>query len=132
MPFLVTFQTDVFPLEREPENPYNPCYGYSVGVWLTPLLEESGAKVGNVEAEDWGWYMDVRIDGYTYLLGFTIHGEPAKATPDEVIIQIWKKRSIWERLRKKNLMDSNDPLLKLIDHEIKTLPIVGEVSISNK
>jgi hypothetical protein len=54
----IHFQSRLFDVAREPENPINPIRGTSLREWLRAHVPAHLA-MSAPEAEDWGWYSHV-------------------------------------------------------------------------
>lgn len=103
---ILRFTTAFFDVSKERPNPVNPIAGESLLLWLQaqarPQLELSAP-----EAEDWGWYSDVIVDGRAYTIGASASGdedddEGGNADPRgarEWVLQIVKHRSVSEKLQ---------------------------------
>lgn len=130
MSLLIQFETKAFNLDQEPENPFNPILGHSVGTWLAPLLKDDGLEVGEISPEDWGWFVDVFHKEDGYMLGFTAFEAQEDQNP-EILIQIVKRRSFWERLTAKNKLTNTEPLIYLIKKHLEQLPIIGEIEFTS-
>lgn len=118
MEYLIRFNTNKFNLEEEKENSINPIHGYSVGEWLKPILEGNNINVTKIDDEDWGWYCYATVDSQKYLIGFiALPGDNEKA---QIMIQIHKERSFFERLFGKNKLSSNEALIKIISSIISS------------
>ena len=113
MACVLTFETDFFDSIEEPENPINPILGHAVGEWIRDKLSEATIRTTEIEAEDWGWYCDVELEGQKYMLGFT-RNEDEGDGPSEVVVQIEKHRSLMQRLRGQNGMTTDDRLVSKV------------------
>lgn len=113
MAHIISLETAMFDVRKEPENPINPIGGHSLLVWLRKALA-SEAQLTEPDAEDWGWYATVRFGGHEYLVGASAVGEPEGTAPSEWVIQIHRQRGWVERLLGRNRMSADDPLSALI------------------
>jgi hypothetical protein len=60
----VEFRSSKFPpYEGEPETINPGVWGQRIAEYLVQKLAERGIKAGEWGAEDWGWYVPLRIDG---------------------------------------------------------------------
>lgn len=109
MAHVIEFRSTTFDSTAEPENPFNPIKGHTLGVWLQTELEKRGVPSSKVEPEDWGWYSEVVHLGRTYLLGFIEYDED-----DQFAIQVERHRSLMEKLRGRGRMAPTDELSGLI------------------
>lgn len=115
-----TFQTDEFQSRSEPENPHNSIRGQSVAVWMKVQLETFGVGVTEVGAQDWGWCVDAQADGESYMLGFSILDADPNEN-EEIVVQVHKHRSLFEKLSGKNPLHTEDALLSLVRRVISDL-----------
>ena len=129
MHYIVIFESDHFDLAGEDPNPINPNHGQSVGLWMAPLLESRGLEVSEVLAEDWGWYLGATLGDRGYLVGFA--GHPAEETggASELIVQVGKHRSFWERITGKEKMDESDEVLALVVELVRSLDDATNIEI---
>jgi hypothetical protein len=118
MHYIVTFETAQFALAAEKPNPINPIHGISVGEWLLARLPEAVIPSGKIEAEDWGWAVDVTYAKFSYMFGFIALPDEQESEPAEVIIIVDKQRSLIEKLLGKNKFDTKDELLAIIKNLI--------------
>ncbi len=125
MNYIITFQSAIFDIENEKENPINPIKGVSLGEWISPLLEKKGILVSDVKAEDWGWYIDATLNGRKYIIGFIaiLDGD------GELIIQIIKKRTFFEVISFKNKMNEKDSMLKEVNAIVKSIKDVSNIEV---
>jgi hypothetical protein len=123
---VIRFKTRMFDLTKERPNPYNPIYGESLLLWLAQKTKGS-LEITPPDAEDWGWYSCAVREGRSYMLGVCVYDEEDGL--HEWVLQIDKKRSLLERVRGKEEMDSEDELLKLILSLLKNEPEFSDVSI---
>ena len=125
---VVSFRTSRFDVRSETPNPINPIAGESVLNWLRSELAKADYAATEPGTEDWGWYVDVRGNGASYLVGASADAE--SATPDiEWIVQVHKHRSLKEKILGQNKMAVDDPLVLLIESIVRSDPQMFEVSI---
>jgi hypothetical protein len=55
VPHIVSLETAVFDVRKEPKNPINPIGGHSLLAWLRRALA-SHLELTEPDGEDWGWY----------------------------------------------------------------------------
>ena len=128
MAHLVSFRTTKFDVRAEEPNPINPIAGQSVLNWLRGELAKAQYTVTEPGAEDWGWYVDVRGNGASYLVGASADAE--SSPPDaEWIIQVHKHRSLKEKILAQNKMTVDDSLVALIERIVRADPQIAEVSV---
>ena len=131
MAYLITFDSNYFDLENEKPNPINPIHGHSLGLWLTKQLKEKSIDTTDVDAEDWGWYIDVSLDNNKYLVGFIAHPAESESEVPELMVQIHKQRSFKEVITFKGKMDSSDKLLNIISEIINNFDSAKNIDIQH-
>jgi hypothetical protein len=113
---VISFDSDRFDVDAEPENDVNPIRGHSFLAWLARKLAPDGYRVDGPSTEDWGWYLDVVGPSGRYLVG-------ASALPGgkdvDWTIQISRSRSIRERLRGEGRIGLADPLVRTIEAHVR-------------
>lgn len=119
MIYVISFYSDTFGLKNEKVNTINPIKGISVGEWLNPILASKGVSLTDIDEEDWGWYSYATLANQKYLIGYIAIPENSKENTAEIIIQVHKERTIFEKLFGKNKLTSNDPLIKEVSSIIK-------------
>ena len=125
MAHLLTFQSPMFDPAKEPPNPINPIPGHAVLQWLKTVLENQGVSVTAIDAEDWGWYFEAKLED-KYLVGASGAGtSPAM----EWTIQVEKLRSLREKVFGKNKMTGADPLFRMIENGIRAEPAFQDVIV---
>jgi hypothetical protein len=128
MAHLVSFRTAKFDVRAEDPNPINPIPGQSVLRWLRSELAMAHCTVTEPSTEDWGWYVDVEVEGAHYLVGASADAEGA--TRDiEWILQVHKHRSLKEKILGQNKMTADDRLVALIERIVRADPQISEVSV---
>jgi len=118
MAHLISFSTRKFEPAKEKQNPSHPIAGQSVLQWLIPLLKENQYQASEPDAEDWGWFTDVKNDGTSYRVGASGKPEKLKAEVDWVV-KIEKNRNIFDKLFGRNQFTLDDPLAALIEKLIR-------------
>src|SRR5215471_10285059 len=103
MAHLVSFRTAKFDVRAEEPNPINPIAGQSVLNWLRVELRKTKYTATEPSTEDWGWYIDVRGEGSSYLVGASADADDP-ASDVEWIIQVHKHRSLKQKILGHNKM----------------------------
>ena len=141
MKLVLSFTTSKFDVTKEPPNEPNPIPGHSFLEWIGPELRGAGFEVDEPFGEDWGWCLEVRNADGRYFVGACAFPDeepadppaakpPAEASPPTAasaedppaidwIVQIWRTRSLGERLRGKGKMRREDALPELVDRLIR-------------
>lgn len=135
MAHLISFRTDAWDPADEPENPINPIPGRSALVWIRSDVLGEHDIATEPDYEDWGWYIDVEAAGSTYIVGSICFDEDddrlADAVPGEYdwTIQVVKRRRFADVVRRRNLMDRNDPLTARLAEAVQANPRFSDVSV---
>jgi hypothetical protein len=119
---VIHFQSRIFNLDAEPEN---PIPGASLLDWLGRHIPGMSAPA----PEDWGWYSHVELDGRRYLIGACAH-----ASPDgnhEWVLQIDKVRSFKEKLFGQARMTTRDPCFSSMHGLIQQEPGFTAISVES-
>jgi hypothetical protein len=126
----IYFKTSLFDVSKERENPINPIYGISLLEWLKSELE-GRIEITEPDAEDWGWYSDLKFDGNNYLIGACAHfdegGNPKE--PIEWVLQVDKYRSFKEKLFGKNKISVSDSCFIFFKNLLEENPNFNEVQV---
>ena len=117
MTHLVTFTSSRFAVSAETPNPINPIAGEGVLKWLQRELSAAGYEVTAPEPEDWGWYIYVRRQEISYLVGAS--SDVDQPDPREWIIQIHRQRSFMDKLAGRNKLTDDDPLTAHIERLVR-------------
>ncbi|HET9216920.1 MAG TPA: hypothetical protein VFR18_08075, partial [Terriglobia bacterium] len=124
---LVSFKTSRFDVTQETPNESNAYAGESVLRWLGDELAKHRYESTPPDMEDWGWYIDVKGAGNSYLVGASAgveyKDEPGSAlsydvTPNVMLdwtIQVHKSRTVMQKLLGKNKLAVEDPLCVLVE-----------------
>ena len=128
MAHLITFRSSKFDVTRETPNPINPIAGESVLLWLREKLRDSRYEATAPETEDWGWYVDVKGAGATYLVGASADAGERVASV-EWTIQIHKQRSLKDKITGGNKLAVDDPLSALVERIIRADPTIEAVDV---
>ena len=107
---VVRFTTALFDVARERPNPINPIFGESLLLWIAEKAKDEVA-VPIPDAEDWGWYADMDWKGRSYMLGASAADEEQNGQR-EWVLQIWKRRSVKERLLGQERMTGEDECVR--------------------
>jgi len=105
----IHFETLMFDVSKERDNPINPIYGISLLEWLKSELEGK-IEISEPDAEDWGWYSELEFEGGNYLIGACAHFEEGDDPQEAIewVFQVDKHRSFKEKLLGKNKMSVTD------------------------
>ena len=127
---VITFRSARFDIAGERPNPINPIAGESVLRWLREKLSESRYETTEPDAEDWGWYIDVKADGAAYLVGAS--GEADDDAPGHVdwTIQIDRHRSLKDKLTGSNKLAADDRLSAAIERLVRQDADAAEIEVS--
>lgn len=106
----IHFETNIFDVTLEEENPINPIYGSSLIIWLKEKLKDI-VEIDEPMAEDWGWYTLIDFNGRQYLIGTCGLADEGYQAGDSIewILQIDKYRSFKEKLLGREKMVEDDP-----------------------
>ena len=126
---VIHFQSRLFDVSREPENPINPIRGTSLLEWLLARVPPNLA-MSAPEAEDWGWYSHIDCQGRTYMVGSCVHENPDGN--HEWVLQIDKSRSIKERLLGQGKMSADDPCFTFLHDLITQEPAFTDVTVESE
>ena len=113
----ILFDSHRFNLSEVKEHFINPsCFGEDLAEWLRSKLLEQGIPTIKPDQEDWGWYIESTLGGNAYFIGIGGNGDELSADPNqgEWRISIEKHRPLWDRLRGKNEMSRNEPIIAVI------------------
>ena len=124
---VIHFQSRLFDVSVEPENPNNPVAGTSLLEWLRVRVPADVA-MSAPQSEDWGWYCDVTWRGRHYMIGAS-----ASQSTDgnhQWVLQVVKFRSFKERLLGKARMLPDDPCFAYFHGLILQEPAFTDVSVA--
>lgn len=122
------FNSRLFDLATERENPINPIPGVSLLEWLRANLPPP-LDLSEPDAEDWGWYSHLDFAGRTYLVGACAHEDASGAGNHEWVLQVDKLRSWREKLLGRETMAADDPCFAMLHARILKEPAFTDVSI---
>jgi hypothetical protein len=129
--FHILFETDRFNLSEVEDHFINPCcFGEDLAQWLREKLTEKGAIPGALGQEDWGWYLFVEQGSERYFVG--VGGNPtegaAARNEGEWRIMVERKRSLWDKLRGRNLITDADPIFAMIEDILREQADIRNIS----
>jgi hypothetical protein len=124
---VIHFQSRLFDVSGEPQNPINPIRGTSLLEWLRTRLPANLA-MSAPEAEDWGWYSHVDWHGRNYMVGACANENPNGN--HEWILQFDKSRSVQERLLGQAKMSADDPCFSFFHGLITQEPAFTDISVA--
>ncbi len=141
MTHLISFKSSRFDVTQETPNESNAFAGESVLSWLREELARHQYESTIPGMEDWGWYIDVKGAGSSYMVGASAEVE-YKDEADSALsydvsanamldwnLQIHKHRTVMEKLRGKNVMAADDALCVLIERIVRSDSRLEEVSV---
>jgi len=113
----VLFETDQFNVSVVHDHFVNPCcFGEDLAAWLQSKLADRGIQAGKQGQEDWGWYLQVEFQKNSYFLGMSGNaGEPETGSNQgewRIIVEL--KRSLYDRIKGRNKIGEDDPMLRVI------------------
>jgi hypothetical protein len=132
MAHVINFKTSRFDVTKETPNPNNPIAGESMLTWLRGELEKAQYRATVPDAEDWGWYVDVRGSDASYLVGASADAEGPSGGNIEWTIQVHKHRSAKDKILGRNKMAADDPLTALIERILRADPQMAELTIDRE
>ena len=131
MAHIISFRTGLFDPASEPENPINPIAGQSALVWLRKRVLGQVYEATEPDYEDWGWYIEVHGDGATYTVGAICFDEDREPNQShfEWMIQVVKRRRVFDVLRGRNAMTVDDELTATISDALRADPAFEGVTV---
>ena len=127
---VITFRSARFDITRERPNPINPIVGESLLQWLREQLSASRYETTEPDAEDWGWYIDVKADGTVYLVGASGEADDDATGSVDWTIQIDKHRSLKDKLSGSNQLADDDRLSAEIERLVRQDAGAGGIEVS--
>ena len=115
-------------MSGEPPNPINPIPGESVLRWLREKLAASGYGLSK---PDWGWYVDVRGHGASYLVGASGDAGDGRGDVDWTV-QIHKHRSLKDKVTGRNQLRPDDALSAAIERMLRDEASVTTLEVSRE
>ncbi len=127
MPYLLAFSSAKFDVSKESPNPINPIAGESVLAWLRTALIAAHYQVTEAAPEDFGWLVEVRGGGASYMV---VASGDAQVTDAEIAwtIQVRKNRSLSDKLLGKNQLTVDDPLLGVVERTLRVADGIRNIS----
>jgi hypothetical protein len=141
MALVVCFRTSVFDVTRETPNSINAIAGQSVLTWLRDELARHQYECTLPDMEDWGWYIEVKSAGNSYLVGASTDVEygdddgssPWYNVPPNTILdwtlQVQKHRTVLEKLFRMNQMAADDAFCATIERIVRSDNRLEEISV---
>ncbi|SFB92382.1 hypothetical protein [Massilia yuzhufengensis] len=123
---VIFFNSRLFDLAHEPENPHNDA----PGKLLLDYVRERFllAPVSEPIPEDWGWCGFVQNGGRSYMLGAIL--QPGDDGNHGCIIQLDKQRAFTEKLFGKAALAPDDPVLGALLKLIRDEPAFTDLSLN--
>lgn len=117
-------ETDRFNLSQPKATFINACcYGDDVATWLRARLAELGIETTEPVQEDWGWTIEVLLQGNVYFLGIGGNAfDESSGNRGEWRFILQKHRSLTEKLTGRNQMDENDVLIGILEGIVESEP----------
>jgi hypothetical protein len=138
---IITFKTSRFDVTQETPNESNALAGQSVLNWLRDELAKHQYESTVPGEEDWGWYIDVKGPGGSYLVGACAEVEYRDAE-DEALsydvaqnevhdwtLQIHKHRTVMEKLLGKNKLAADDLLCAQVERFVQSDSSLKEILV---
>jgi hypothetical protein len=113
----VLFDSNRFNLSEVKAHFINPiCFGEDLAGWLRIKLLERGIPTIEPDQEDWGWYIESTLGESDYFIAIGGNRDDLSSDPNqgEWRISIEKHRSLLDRLRGKNKMVGDEPIVAII------------------
>jgi hypothetical protein len=113
----ILFETSRFNVSVVKEHFINPCcFGEDAASWLRAKLIEKGIATVEAGQEDWGWYIESTRDNASYFIGVggVSNESPANADDGAWRLMVERHRTTWDKLRGKNKISPDDPILAVI------------------
>lgn len=126
----IYFKTSLFDVSKEKENPINPIYGLSLLEWLRAELVNE-LVITEPNAEDWGWYSELKYEDNNYLIGSCALFEQGDDPTAELewAFQVDKYRSFKKKLLGKNKMSTSDSCFVFFKELFEKHPDIKEIKI---
>ena len=126
----ILFQTSRFNLSQvKPHFINDCCFGEDLAAWLREKLAAEGISAIEPGQEDWGWYIEATHGGQSYFIA--IGGIPSDGGGDpnhgEWRIGIEKHRTLMDKLRGRNAMNPDEPIVAVIRGIIEQEPAFADV-----
>jgi hypothetical protein len=130
MPYLFAFKSTKFGVSKESSNPTNPIAGEGVLNWLRNELVEAQYQVTEAAPEDFGWYVEVRSAGASYMVAASDDAQVADSE-NHWTVQVHKNRALMEKLLGKSKLAPNDPLVGAIERILRGEPGIRDIEASS-
>ncbi|WP_223670549.1 hypothetical protein [Kangiella shandongensis] len=126
----IHFNTSMFDVTKEKENPINPIYGASLLEWLRTRLKDN-IDISEPDVEDWGWFSELDYAGASYLIGACAHFKEGDDPSSEIewVFQVHKYRSLKEKLLGQNKMTVTDTCFQFFKELFEKEPEFKEVEV---
>ena len=101
----ILLRTGRFNLSKPKSHYINECcFGDDFAAWMKTKLAEKGISADDPEQEDWGWYLDAKHEGSSYMIGFSGNSDEDQTRPDygEWHVMIKRDRSLKDKLLGRN------------------------------
>ena len=118
----ILFETDQFNLsDKKPHLKTSHSFGEDVASWVQAKLSQHGITVHPPGQGAGGWSTGASLRGTDYLIAIDGSREENHESRNygEWKVRLEKKQSFWEKLRGKNPVTDDDPLLELLLRIIK-------------
>ena len=128
MPYLFSFSGTKFDISKESRNPISPIAGAGVLTWLRTALIDARYQVTQVAPEDFGWFVEVRRGGASYLV---VASGDAQVADSEIAwtIQVHKNRSLSEKQLGNNDLTADDPLVGVVERTLRVADGIRNIEI---
>jgi hypothetical protein len=120
--FDILFETDRFNVSEVGKHFINPCcFGEDLAQWLRQQLTRKGVSAGAPYQEDWGWEMLAQQGSRGYFLGVggCLRDGAVGKNDGEWRIMVEKKRSIGDKLRRRNKMVEPEPIVAIVENVLR-------------
>lgn len=144
MALLISFKTNRFDVTKETPNDINAFAGEGLFKWLRFELVKHQYTSTEPDTEDWGWYIDVTGPEVSYLVGATAEVEYKEEVEEDTLsydvagdaildwtVQIYKHRTLMDKLFGKNEMLADDGLCAVIDGILRNDDSLHELSVTH-
>jgi hypothetical protein len=92
------------------------------------MLEAAGKGVEGPNTEDWGWYLSVQGSSGRYILG-AIAWPSSDGPVVDWRLQLWRQRSLGDRLRGRGHITLQDPLVETTARILRTEGEASELDV---
>ena len=126
MEYIICFETDKFDAKKESENSLSTMYGESLLLWLKDNVKDE-INITEPDAEDWGWYCFIDWKGRNYKLCSSASEEDNGCY--EWVLEVDKKRSLKEKLLRKEKMQKDDECLRYLQKLIESEESFNSITV---